>query len=329
MATTLNGAFNDFLENSVNLDSTRTTTARTSRDNLKSQILKFENFFPLYSEKNIDFGSFARKTKIRPLDDIDIIFTLSAHGCSWEEGCGGTVYINTPETSPDYGKYRHDGSYRLNSKKIINEFIRKLSSLNHYSKAELHRNQNAATLKLTSYDWNFDIVPAFFTTEDTAGKTYYIIPDGNGNWIKTDPRIDKQRVTSINQQCNGNVLNTIRTIKYWQRRATMPSMSSYLLENMILNHFESRSEASPFVDINIINVLQYIKDNIWGDVRDPKGIQGNLNTLSWDDKTKISKKAETDFNISLAAFEFEKTGEHEKAIKEWRKIFGLDFPKYG
>lgn len=331
MATTVNGAFNDFLKNTVNLDSTRTTTARTSRDNLKNQISKFENFFPLYGEKNIDFGSFARKTKIRPLDDIDMIFTLSANGCTWEESYdgNGTVYINTPTTSPDYEKYRHDSSYRLNSRKVINEFIRNLSSLSHYSKAELHRNQNAATLKLTSYDWNFDIVPAFFTTEDSVGKTFYIIPDGNGHWMKTDPRIDRQRVIDINQTCSGHVLNTIRAIKYWQRRATMPSMSSYLLENMVLNYFENKGEANQFVDINIINVLQYIKDNIWWSVNDPKGIQGNLNTLSWDDKTKISKKAETDFNISLAAFEFEKTGDHEKAIKEWRKIFGFDFPQYG
>ena len=40
MATTVNGAFNDFLKNRVNLDSTRTTTARTSRDNLKFQLIR-------------------------------------------------------------------------------------------------------------------------------------------------------------------------------------------------------------------------------------------------------------------------------------------------
>lgn len=331
MAMTVNTAFTDFLKNTVNLDPTRTTTARASRDNLKTQIAKFEDFFPLYGAMNIDFGSFARKTKIRPLDDIDMIFTLSANGCTWEEAYdgSGTVYINTPLISTEYGNYRHDGTYRLNSRKVINGFISKLSNVHHFSKAEIHRNQNAATLKLTSYDWNFDIVPAFFTAEDSLGKTFYIIPDGKGNWMKTDPRLDRQRVTDINQACSGYVLNTIRAIKYWQRRATMPSMSSYLLENLILNYFEIKGEASSYVDINIIHVLEYIKDNIRDYVSDPKGIQGNLNNLSWEDKTKISKKAETDFYIALAANEYEQNADHESAIREWRKIFGSDFPQYG
>lgn len=329
MSKTVNAAFTTFMINTVNLDGTRTNTARASRDFLKGNVIGLTDFFPLYSDKNIDFGSFARRTKIKPLDDIDMIITLSANGCTWEESFDGTVYLNTPSDSPEYKDYRHDGTYRLNSRKVINRFVNKLSSLNHYERADLHRNQNAATLKLTSYDWNFDIVPAFFTTEDSVGKTYYIIPDGKGNWMKTDPRLDRQRVTDINQLCNGHVLNAIRAIKYWQRRATMPSMSSYLLENLILNYFEIKGEASQHVDINIIHVLEYIKDNIWNYVNDPKGIQGNLNNLSWDEKAKISKKAETDFNIALAAFEYEQNGEHEKAIIEWLKIFGLDFPQYG
>jgi hypothetical protein len=329
MATTVNSAFNKFMSDSVNLDSNKTIKARSSRDFLIGQVKGLKDFFPLYSDKDINFGSFARRTKIRPLDDIDMIFTLSANGCTWEESFGGIVYINTPIESPEYKNFRHDNSYRLNSRKVINYFVSKLAGLSHYERSELHRNLNAATLKLSSYDWNFDVVPAFFTAEDEQGKTFYLIPDGAGHWLKTDPRLDRQRVTDINQQCGGYVLNAIRAIKYWQRRATMPSMSSYLLENLILNFFEEKGEASPFVDINIINALYYMKDKIWSNVNDPKGIQGNLNTLAWDDKFKISYKAETDFNIALAAHEFERAGEHKRAIGEWRRVFGNDFPQYG
>lgn len=329
MARTVNGAFNEFMKNTVNLDSIKTSSARTSRDNLKNQISKLEDFFPMYSEKNIDFGSFARRTKIRPLDDIDMIFTLSANGCTWEESFDGTVYIQTPDQSPEYGKYRHDSSNRLNSRKVINKFIQSLSKLNHYRSAVMHRNLNAATLQLTSYDWNFDVVPAFFTTENYAGKSYYIIPDGNGNWIKTDPRIDRQRVSDINKQCDGRVLNAIRVMKYWQRRATMPSMPSYLLESMVLNYFENKGQSSSFIDLDIIDILYYIKDHIFHPINDPKGIQGDLNKLSFEDKSKISKKAETDFNTALSAREFEGVLDHEKAINEWRKIFGYSFPQFG
>lgn len=102
MTTTVNAAFNTFLSSEVNLAKEQSDKARKSRDFLKGKIANFDDFFPLYGEMNIDFGSFARRTKIRPLDDIDMIFTLRAHGCTWEENfLDGKVYINTPEESPD------------------------------------------------------------------------------------------------------------------------------------------------------------------------------------------------------------------------------------
>lgn len=44
-----------------------------------------------------------------------------------------------------------DGINYLNSTKVINRCIKKLSELRDYSKAELHKNQEAATLMLKSY----------------------------------------------------------------------------------------------------------------------------------------------------------------------------------
>lgn len=68
MATTVMQAFNEFLNEIVNVDSDVSKTARSSRDWLLGQISKFkekEDTFPkLYSGIDIHFGSFARKTKI-------------------------------------------------------------------------------------------------------------------------------------------------------------------------------------------------------------------------------------------------------------------------
>src|SRR5690349_10837630 len=82
MGRTVIAAFNDFQKNIVNLDSGITSIARRSRDWLLEQISEFPNrdstFPKLYEEKNIFFGSFARRTKIRELDDIDLMVVLSA-----------------------------------------------------------------------------------------------------------------------------------------------------------------------------------------------------------------------------------------------------------
>ena len=91
------------------------------------------------------------------------------------------------------------------------------------------------TLELLSYDWTFDIVPCFKCSEQDK----YIIPNGKGHWKFTNPRIEQERVTRINQKHGGKVLDTIRLVKYWNRRGKMPTMVSYVLETMILDYFDS------------------------------------------------------------------------------------------
>ena len=72
MAKTINEAFSEFMQNSVDLDPKDVVTARYSRDNLLENIgeLDCRGFFRLYPDVNIQVGSFARKTNKRPLDHV-------------------------------------------------------------------------------------------------------------------------------------------------------------------------------------------------------------------------------------------------------------------
>lgn len=329
MPTTVIAAFNTFQKNIINLDPDRNKTARKSRDWLISNIESFTNFFPIYSDKNIYFGSFARRTKIKPLDDIDIMVAMNANGCNYSEDVSGQITINIPDECNTYKPYRHSYLDTLNSIKVVNEFVRKLSDIDQYKDSTIKRNQEAAVLNLKSYDWAFDIVPCFFTTEDSLGRAYYVIPDGNGNWKKTDPRKDRDRVTTINKACDSNMLNVLRLIKYWQRRKTMPSMGSYLIECMILNYYESKESCSQYQDLELVNLFNYIAKAIYHDVVDPKGIQGNINQISLIDKIKISIKASGDAGLASEAIAAENDSDYKKSINKWRQIFGNDFPEYG
>ena len=100
MAQTVNSAFNQFNLDSVNLNTDRTTKANSSRDWLWGQLNTLDSKedldFPFkYQDKHIKFGSFARKTKIRELDDIDIMFCLIANGATYLKS-GSIYYIHTP-----------------------------------------------------------------------------------------------------------------------------------------------------------------------------------------------------------------------------------------
>lgn len=331
MAITVNAAFSEFMKNKVNLDSDETTRARSSRDWLVEQINKFDiqqGFPDLYSDKNIYFGSFSRRTKIRELDDIDMIITLSAQGGSYLD-IGSTVELTVADDAEDLLALCHDSTKKLNSRKVINKFIGKLNDVPQYKQADIKRNHEAATLQLKTYPWNFDIVPSFFTKPEYDNRTYYLIPDGLGNWKKTDPRIDSQRISTINQKHNGKILNIIRIMKCWNKRPTMPSMSSYLLECMILEYYDSKDSCSDYIDFEVKDMLAHIYSAIYGSVQDPKNIQGDLNNLSHSDKQKISNRASIDYYKAADAWEKEKSGDHKAAITKWKEVFGDDdFPEY-
>jgi len=334
VATTVISAFNEFLRDIVNLDSDETKTARNSRNWLiEQQIHKFpekDDLFPnLYKEKDFYFGSFARRTKIRKLDDIDIMIALSAEGGHYNES-QHHVEITVANDADKLKKLCFENSNILNSRKVINKFLSLLKDVPQYEKAEMKRNQEAATLKLSSHGWNFDLVPCFFTKEDSFGRTYYLIPDGQGNWKKTDPRIDRDRVSSINQNNDGNVLNVIRIFKYWNKRASMPTIPSYLLENIILNYYakNTHSKASEFVDMEIPKILNDIHSSIHSPVMDPSGIQDDINTLSYDTRSKISERSLNDYYVAEEARKCENERNYKDSISKWRDIFGSEFPEY-
>lgn len=332
MVTTVNEAFDVFLTDYVNLDSDETKSARNSRDWLLSQIRSFsdkDDGFPrLYSEKDISFGSFARRTKKRELDDIDMMIALSAEEGVYHEFTD-RIEVYVSDSTCRLKAFCWDNTDILSSRKIINKFISLLDQVPQYEKAEIKRNMEVVRLNLRSYPWAFDLVPCFFTHKDWLNKDYYLIPDGQGHWKKTDPRIDRQRVTEINQIHDGNVLNVIRLMKYWNRRPTMPSMSSYLIENMILDLYSVQSvKASKFVDLEVPKVLQYIQTAIFCQVNDPKGIQCDINKLSREDQDKIFRRAYFDCMKALEARESEDKGEHKLSIAKWREVFGTSFPTY-
>lgn len=322
------------MRDTVNLASKKTSDARRSRDWLIEQIRLFpdkDSSFPiLYPEKNTFFGSFARNTKKRPLDDIDLMICLSAMGGTYYEQ-PNTIEITVHTECRQLTRLCYEGTQKLHSVKVVNKFISLLNEVPQYQNATIKRNQEAATLKLNSYEWNFDIVPCFFTSEDSAGNTYYLIPDGNGGWKKTDPRRDAERVKNTNQLHDGNVLDAIRILKYWNKRPTMPSMSSYLLESMVLDFYNKpfTPTASKFVDIEVPKLLAHIKDHVYHPVEDPKGIQGDINQLSLEDRGKIWSRANEDLNRANKARQLENEKDFQGSIFEWSQIFGSEFPSYG
>ena len=332
MATTVISAFNEFLKEKVNLDPEDTKAARLDRDNLRTRIQGLQNsvdYFPaLYTEADINYGSFSRRTKKRPLDDVDMFFCLMAQGAVYNDNDQNNITVTTENTASNLYQYTKDDNKTISSIKILNKFKRSLENIYQYRNAEVNRRQEVVLLDLTNKDWSFDIAPCFRTVEQ-YGKSFYLIPNGTGDWKKADPRIDKNRTITINQQNNGNVLNLIRIIKYWNNRATMHTMSSYLLENIILNYYKYRTDCSSFVDLSLADIFNHISLAVYQVVSDPKGFQGDLNDLTYEQRASISTRAHQDYLKALEARRLEQNKDEQSSINKWREIFGLEFPAYG
>ena len=331
MATTVNNAFDEFMKDIVNLDPDVVSKARDSRDNLLENIAEFDDedgFFDLYKEFNVHFGSFARKTKCRELDDIDLMIGIAANGATYNSSDPWDDVHITASTINQAQKdcTREDGT--LNSTQVINKFKSKLKHVREYSRSDIHKSGEAVVLNLTSKDWSFDIVPCFHTVTESDGRSYYLIPNGKGNWKKTDPLKDKEHVTNTNKDKEGRVLELIRLCKKWNNVKKATTIPSYLLETMIINYCDSKTTLSQFIDYRFRDALKYIADNIMNSVSDMKEIQGNINTLSDSDKSKLKEKANNDYQKACDASNAG-TKDQEKAIKLWGEILGGDFPIYG
>ena len=308
-------------------------TARASRDWLLGQISGWPeqdaDFPSLYPEINLHYGSFARRTKIRELDDIDLMIGLKGLGTTYTTDAGGTVKLKVPEGIA-LRQLCHDGTDELNSRRVVNAFVSRLKDIPQYQNSEIKRNQQAAVLNLLSYTWSFDIVPSFITNPEWNGRTYYVIPDGSGHWMKTDPRIDKERTDSINRNHQGHLWNVMRLIKFWNKRRSVTTMPSYLIECMVLGFYENQwTQASPRPELEVPRVLQQIALSVLGNVEDPKGIQGNINKLSLENRSEISSTASRHAQYAEAAIYAQSRGDERSAINYWRDVFGSDLPAYG
>ena len=332
----VSACFEDFIRFKVNLEPERVKIARTSRDNLLDNIkqLCVDGKLPKhYAEMNVHYGSFSRRTKIRPLDDIDLMVCFSACGGHYVEVQPNALYTIKMQDGLNIYDDLQDEQRNLNSRKMINFIIKNLSSLSDYKKAEMHRNQEAVTLQLKSYEWNFDIIPCFYANDD-----FYLIPDGNGNWKKTDPRIDAQRMTTVDTHVKWNRyakdLHTfIRLMKYWKKEKWGDAVGSYMFEQMALNYAEVNGLQSDWQN-SVGKCLDYLSRNIYFTVADPKGMQGDLNTLDMDSKKRLSAIAKAYYETSTAAIIAESVSammntNHEAAIKHWRTIFGNGYKLYG
>ena len=299
--------------------------ARSSRDFLYSQVKSLRETNKYLQGDCVSFGSFARKTKMRPLDDIDCLVRLISSNLVEHYDSSYTYKLHATEDSP-LRVYSDSDDY-VNSTKVLNAVKKALESVAQYSRSDVGRDGSAVVLGLQSYAWSFDVVPACMV--GSGSSDWYLIPDGSGKWKRTDPRVDANRSEGASRKHNTFFLPAARILKYWNRRGGKPRLPSYYFETLLTNRaLSSWSYAS--LQNAVADLMLGIRDSVRGTCPDPKGREPNLDRdTSYDTKCKVYEAASTAYSNLYAAITAEFSGDYRSAIGYYRAVFGTEFPAYG
>lgn len=238
-------------------------------------------------------GSYSRYTMIAPLSeaDIDIFVILNPSYCE------------------------EDGQANL-----LDRVKRVL--LKTYTKTpKISRNGQAVTITFT--DFIVDVVPAFYR----KGGGFLIPNSIKKEWISTNPNTHGEIMSNENDKHDGNLIPIVKMIKGWNKNINHAFVSFYL-ELLAIKIF-TKVTISDYP-----SGMRYFFDKgreaIKYKVKDPVEYGGQINGL--DNVSTVEEavsRFETAYNRAKKAEEYEKNGNTESAIGEWKKIFSNYFPSYG
>ena len=274
---------------------------------------------------------FARRTKIIPLDDVDLLTKLNATNTSLSNGSNDpyTYWLKIDRTDAPLAAYSGQHGY-VSSTKVLNALKTGVASVSGYSKASIHRDGEAVRLDLRSYPWSFDIVPAVGVRDGQGGIDRYLIPNGKGNWKATDPRKDQYAVTTLNSYHGGRFLPAVRLCKYWNARPLVKRLQSYHFEVIAWSVLPAYGQRIARLPEAVAAFLCQAAGMVTQAVPDPKGLGPNLDTyLSWTEKCSVAKKLREAAGKADRALIYEARGATQSAFDSWRAVFGQEFPTYG
>jgi len=148
---------------------------------------------------------------------------------------------------------------------------------------------------------NIELLPAW----ENSDKTFTIPNSENGgSWERFDPRNEIEKIKKSDEK-TGQTKMLIRMIKKWAEQCSA-KIKSYKIEKEVLGFFDYNDKYDEYSNL--------IRDffDFWYNHTADDNLKNHLNTA---------------LSRSKKACEYESEEKLEKAIDEWKKIFGDDFPK--
>lgn len=314
-------AFSLFRTNCVDLQRDHVERARDSQQHLVDRIVE-GGMMPSPTNVWIPSGSFARGTKTRPLDDVDLLLIFDGYDTRIDWTDHGTYHLYSGPLNP-LSVLAVD--HVVNSTRLLFGLRKHIEKLPHYRRSEVAKSLQVVNVNLASAPWAFDIAPAI-PIDLRPGDRVFAIPDGHGEWILTNPPFDANRLSRIDRDHLSLVRPAIRLIKYWNGNLRFGRLNSYYLETLALKVFAA-SIPMRTVPEYVARFFEAAELYLMEPCPDPKGLGGPL-----DAKVTILDKRRFLFALRKAsgdaarAIEVERMGHAHLANARWRAVFGKEYP---
>jgi len=237
-------------------------------------------------------GSWGKGTVIRPPRDIDVLFVLPYE-----------VY------------QRYEQRYGNKQSALLQEVKAKLGK--YYEYTEMRGDGQVVVVPFASY--RVEVVPGF---KLKSGQYWICDANGGGSYTVADPVAEKAAIDESDKGSSGNARDLIRMLKCWQDVCNVP-MNSFRLERMgtaFIDQWTHRGCEKSSYPYMVQNFFAWLTRYVNGTVSVP----GTTERLELGDTW--SSRADSAFNRSSKACDYEKAGDHYSAGVEWQKIFGTDCP---
>ncbi|MEK7165567.1 MAG: hypothetical protein AAB874_02040 [Patescibacteria group bacterium] len=229
-------ALNTLLNNHLTLSAAQISQGSISHNYIRDLLVnrnERDSSFPLFVDGDFLSGSYARGTKIFPLNDIDVMMVMDGTGLiPLDKG----QYLNAEvRGSGEQGNpiLQHFGENGLLSSKKVLELFRDVLMESH-PMSKIKEDGQAVNVWLDSYKLGIDVVPCFHIVPSDGSQDFYYIPAGNDKdyWLKTNPKIDEKISENYQKYHNNQFSGLVRLLKHWNRDYNAERLQSYHLETL-------------------------------------------------------------------------------------------------
>jgi predicted nucleotidyltransferase len=239
-------------------------------------------------------GSYARRTAIRPLHDIDVLVVLD------------------PQLHADVRVADPTPCLRKMQRAIARIYPTK-------DTPDLQRRSVGISFSGTGID--YDLVPAFAAGEGTG---VYTIPDRFGaGWIRTNPELHIARSTEANEHAAKKLKPVFKMLKHW-RSVAGSSARSFHLEALSWGVFAGDPGRYPDALTALVGALA---ERLRYTCPDPAGVGPAVDaSLTNENREREVRRFAGAADQMRKLLVMEAQGDVPRALAEWRRLLGEAFP---